>query len=166
MVAVSLKSRLLLGRPRCVQFEALRPVVIGWLVVAAILLVLYWVVWLANRSLVASGSTPEYIAFEQSFPLADAWVALAVVVAAVTLWRRRPSALIWLTAIGGAGAYLFALDVLFDLQHGIYSKDGGGVIELMINFMTVVSGVGVISFAWRFRDQVSNGFAGTHQNEV
>jgi hypothetical protein len=135
--------------------------VIGWLIVAASFLVLYWVVWLASRSLVASDSTPEYIAFEQSFPLADAWVALAVVVAAVTLWRRRPSALVWLIAIGGAGAYLCALDVLFDLQHSIYGKGGSGVIELTINFVTLVSSVGVISFAWRFRDQISNAFAGS-----
>jgi hypothetical protein len=74
----------------------------------------------------------------------------------VTLWRRRPSALIWLIAIGGAGAYLFALDVLFDLQHSIYSKGGSGVIELTINFVTLISSVGVIGFAWRFRDQISN----------
>jgi hypothetical protein len=150
----SLTSRLLVGRPRRVQFEALRPVVIGWLIAAATLLALYWVVWLADQSLVASDNTPEYIAFEQSFPLADAWVALAVAAGAVTLWRRRPSALIWLTAIGGAGAYLCALDVLFDLQHGIYGRGGSGVVELMINFVTLVSSVGIVSFAWRFRDQI------------
>lgn len=70
----------------------------------------YWVVWFADRGLLASDDTSGYIAFEQSFPLADAWLAGAALLAAIQLWRRRQSALMWLTILGGAGMYLCAMD--------------------------------------------------------
>jgi hypothetical protein len=131
-----------------------RPRVAAWLAVAAALLVMYWVAWFTDRSVVASAHTPEYIAFEQAFPLADAWLAGAVVMAAIQLWRRRPSALIWLTVVGGAGVYLCALDVLYDLQHGVYASGNGGAIEFGINAITALSSIGVMRFAWRFRHQL------------
>jgi hypothetical protein len=136
------------------DFELWRPRVAAWLAVAAGLLAPYWVAWFADRNVVASAHTPEYVAFEQAFPLADAWLAGAALLAAVTLLRRLPSALIWPVAVGGAALYLGALDILYDLQHGIYAKGSGGAIELGINLVTVVSGIGVMRFAWRFRNQL------------
>jgi flavin-dependent dehydrogenase len=141
-------------RSRREEFELLRPLVTVWLLAAAALLVSYWVAWFTDRALVASAHTSEYVAFEQSFPLADAWLVLTVSMAAIALWQRRPSALIWLTATGGAGIYLFALDVLYDLEHGIYATGVNGLIELLINFVTLVSSAGIISFSWRFREQL------------
>ena len=49
----------------------------------------------------------------------------------------RRAALFWLLAGGGAGLYLFAMDVLYDLQHGVWGKGGNGVIELVINVVTL-----------------------------
>jgi hypothetical protein len=136
------------------DFERLRPLVRAWLMLAAMLMVAYWVVWFADRGLVASSHTVRYIAFEQAFPLGDAWLLAAILMAAVKLSRRRPSALIWLEVAGGAGVYLCALDVLYDIQHGIYSDGHGGAIELAINVLTAVSGIGVIAFGWRFRHEL------------
>ncbi len=127
---------------------------VAWLLVAAALLMAYWVAWFTDRSIVASAQTSYYIAFEQAFPLADAWLATAAILAAVQLWRRRPSALVWLVVVGGAGVYLCALDVLYDLQHGIYANGNGGAIEFAINAITALSSIGVIRFGWRFRDQL------------
>lgn len=132
----------------------MRPYVIAWLLIAAILLMAYWLAWLADRNLVASDHTQQYVDFEQSFPLADAWLALTVVVAAIALWRRRPSASTWLAVAGGAGVYLCALDVLYDLGHDVYAKGGPGLVELAINLVTRVSSVGIISFSSRFRPQL------------
>lgn len=139
------------------EFELLRPLVAVWLVAAAMLPAFYWLAWGVDRSLVASSQSPQYISFEQSFPLADAWLALAALMGALTLWRRRPSALIWLAAVGGAGIYLFALDVLYDLEHGIYAKGVSGGVELVINLVTLVSSIGIVSFSWRFREQLLRG---------
>jgi hypothetical protein len=71
------------------------------------------------------------------------------------LRRRQPSALLWLTVTGGAGVYLVALDVLYDLQHGVYARPQGGVIELGINVLTAALSVGLLRFAWRFRRELT-----------
>ncbi|HEY5286706.1 MAG TPA: hypothetical protein VIJ50_06350, partial [Solirubrobacteraceae bacterium] len=78
------------------DFKRLRLMVRAWLILAAALLAAYWVGWLADRGVVATSHTAGYFAFEQAFPLADVWLIAAIVMAALQLSRRRPSALIWL----------------------------------------------------------------------
>lgn len=136
------------------DFELWRPRVAGWLRGAAVILVLYWLAWFFDRGLVATERGASYIAFEQAFPLADVALAAAALAASGAIMRRHPSALVWLSAVGGAAAYLACLDILYDVQHGIYGHGGGGLIELAINVVTLVSGLGVLSFAWRFRRQL------------
>jgi hypothetical protein len=133
------------------DFEAWRVGVMRWLMVTSALVVAYWVLWLTDRGIVAADHTPQYVAFEQSFPLADAWLLTALLMAGVQLWRRAPSALAWVFVVGGAGMYLCGMDVLYDLQHGIYTKAGAGVIELAINVITAGSSVGIMAFGWHFR---------------
>lgn len=142
------------------DFERWRPRVVVWLRIAAAFLLLYWIAWFADRNVVASSHAAQYVAFEQSFPLADTWLAGVALMAAVALRARRPSALIWLAAVGGAALYLGALDVLYDIENGIYAKGGGGFIELAINLITVLSGVGVLRFCWRFHRRL---LAGSNQ---
>ncbi|HEY4451318.1 MAG TPA: hypothetical protein VGN13_06960 [Solirubrobacteraceae bacterium] len=137
------------------DFELWRPRLVRFMLFPMALLLAYWAAWFGDRSLVASDHTPEYIAFEQSFPLADAWLLGAMAMSALQLSRRRPSALLWLTVTGGAGVYLVALDILYDLQHGIYAKPRGGVIELAINVLTLTLSVGLLRFAWRFRSKIA-----------
>jgi ferric-dicitrate binding protein FerR (iron transport regulator) len=136
------------------DFEVWRRRVTGLLIFTSALLVAYWAAWFADRGVVASDHTAEYVAFEQSFPLADAWLLGADLLAAIQLWRRRSSALVWLLVLGGAGVYLCALDVLYDLEHGIYTKGQGGAIELTINLLTAVLSIGLLASAWRFRREL------------
>jgi hypothetical protein len=138
-------------RLRVDDFELWRPRVIAWLLAIAGIIAAYWLGWFADRSLVASDHNAGYISFEQAFPLADALLLASAATAAIQLWRRHPSASMWLHVVGGAGVYLGALDILYDLQHGIYGKGAGGKLELIINLITVLSSVGVISFGWRAR---------------
>jgi hypothetical protein len=133
------------------DFARWRHRLIRLMLVPAALMVAYWTAWFGDRTLVASDHTAVYVAFEQSFPLADAWLLGAMIVSVTQLWRRRPSALLWLIVTGGAGVYLFALDVLYDLEHGIYAKPQGGMIELAINILTFTLSVALLRFAWRFR---------------
>jgi hypothetical protein len=114
----------------------------------------YWIAWFGDRGLVASDDTAAYVAFEQAFPLADAWLLGAMLLSVLQMWRRRPSALLWLVVTGGAGIYLVTLDVLYDLEHGIYAKPQGGVTELGINALTLALSVGLLRFAWRFRQEL------------
>lgn len=114
--------------------------------------------WYADRSAVASSSRHAYAEFENAFPLADGWLALCCVAAIVALRRQSPSALLWLLLAGGAGGYLFCMDVLYDLEHGIWWSSGaGGVVELAINVATLVVSVVLVRWAWHRRTALVNG---------
>jgi hypothetical protein len=135
-----------------VDARAVRRVLIV-LLLSLVVMIGYWVLWFTARGVVASDNRPAYIEFENAFPAADAWLTGCLIGAACTLLARRPSALFWLLAGGGAGMYLFGMDVLYDLEHGIWWSSGaGGVIELVINLLTLAVGVGLLRWAWRRRN--------------
>ena len=126
---------------------------VAWaLLGAAGLLLAYWVSWYAGgRTVLASSTRSAYVEFENAFPLADAWLGACAVLAAEALWRSRATSLLWLLAGGGAGIYLAGMDVLYDLEHGIWASGGGGLIELALNVITVVASVATLRWAWRRR---------------
>jgi hypothetical protein len=148
-------SRGSLARLHLDDFERWRPRVARFLRLGAAFLVAYWLAWFVDRESVAVAHTGAYDSFEQAFPLADGLLALAAVVAALSLSRRRPGCLVWLAVVGGAGTYLCALDLLYDLEHGVYATGSAGLLELGINLITGVGSLGLISFAWRFRRELS-----------
>jgi hypothetical protein len=125
-----------------------RRVMAGVLVGVADLIAAYWIARLAHRSLVASETGVAYTQFEDAFPLADAWLALSLLAAAFCLLTERRAALFWLLAGGGAGLYLFGMDVLYDLQHGVWGKGGNGLVELAINLVTLGLSLFVLRWAW------------------
>jgi hypothetical protein len=51
----------------------------------------------------------------------------------------------------GAGFYLGGMDVLFDLEHGIWTKGANGVVELAINVVTFVAALALSTWSWRHR---------------
>ena len=124
----------------------------GVLLGAATLIAAYWIAWLAHRPLVASETGVAYTQFEDAFPLADGWLALCLVAASYCLVTARRAALFWLLAGGGAGLYLFGMDVLYDLQHGVWGKGANGVVELLINLLTLGLSVFVLRWAWTRRE--------------
>ena len=123
----------------------------------ALLTILYWVIWYAGgRDLLASAHTPEYFAFENAFPAADGWLALCALIAGVQLLCGFSSAIYWLFLTAGAGLYLGLMDVLFDLENGIYLVPKGGDpvavgIEIAINILTFTLSLYVLWWAWRNR---------------
>ena len=136
--------------------------ILGVLIFGVIATLAYWVVWFGvDREILASAHTESYYAFENSFPIADAWMTFVGVAAAFALFRRRASALLWSIAAGTTSIYLGALDVLFDLENGIYrSVDTGGVVvEILINVLTLTMGAVVLIWAWQKRRELA-AFAG------
>jgi hypothetical protein len=115
---------------------------------------LYWILWFSSRSTVASDTRAAYVEFENAFPLADAWLAFGCVAALIALRRRSPLALLWLVAAGGGGLYLFGMDVLYDLEHGIYAKGAGGIIEAAINLITLTFSLVAMRWAWSNRTEL------------
>jgi hypothetical protein len=122
-----------------------------------LLIVAYWTIWYAGgRDLLASAHTREYLAFENAFPAADAWLALTAFIAGVQLLRGRSNAIFWLILTAGSGLYLGLMDVLFDLENGIYLVSSGGDpvaigIEIAINILTFALSFYVLWWAWRNR---------------
>lgn len=119
------------------------------LVVAVVIDVAYWTTWFLDRDLLASEHRAAYYEFENAFPLADAWLAVACLLALVVLRRGHASASYWLVAAGSAGLYLFGMDLLYDLEHGIFLSGGGGAIEACIVALTLVFSLTAMRYAWR-----------------
>lgn len=138
--------------------------VFALLALAIVGTIAFWIVWFfVDRNWLASAHTPEYYAFENSFPLADGWLVLCASLAAWALVKRRPSALLWLLLTASASVYLGAMDVLFDLENGIYRASGsdwGSVItEILINVFTLAGGAFVARHAWKNRAALLGGAA-------
>jgi hypothetical protein len=148
--------------PRCASVwfnRRVRRLIQGMLVVAIVLDVAYWTIWFIDRSVLASETTEAYYQFENAFPLADAWLGLACVLALVTLTRRRPAAHFWLVAAGSAGLYLFGMDLLYDLEHHILFTSAGGAVEALIVALTLAFSLTALRYAWRNRDALLAGTA-------
>jgi hypothetical protein len=124
---------------------------------AALVTIAYWVVWFGvDRNLLASSQAASYFAFENAFPAADGWLTLTLVIGALGLARSRSWGLLWGLLAGGAGVYLGCMDVLFDLENGIYLVPRGGdpsavIIEATINILTFALSLVVITYIWRHR---------------
>jgi hypothetical protein len=132
----------------------MRRLVIVMLVVALVLDAAYWTIWFTNRDWIASEHSQAYYDFENAFPLADLWLGIAALLALVTLVRRRPSALLWLIATGAAGLYLGSIDLLYDLEHNIFGKGGGGAFEAVIVVLTWVFSITLLRYAWTRRGEL------------
>ena len=131
--------------------------VIGVLVASAALLVLYWAGWLLDRSLLASDTRPAYYEFQAAFALADAGLACCLVAAARALTSHRASALLWLLAAGGAGGFLVAVEVLYNLQHGVWFASSRGLAELARNLATGAATAGLFAWSWPRRAELLAG---------
>ena len=133
-----------------------RGLTLALLVVAFVAIVAYWLVWFfGDRGALASMDTRAYYVFEDAFPAADGWLAITCAAAAWTLYRQRPSAVFWLLAGGSASLYLGLMDVLFDLENGVYLAprgDWGAVAtEIAINVYALGVGAWALWYGWRHR---------------
>ena len=125
---------------------------VQWLLVGAIALdVAYWSIWFTDRDVLASEHTQAYYDFENAFPLADLWLGIACLAALVAIARGLPSVTFWLTCAGSAGLYLFGMDFLYDVEHGIFTAGGGGVVEAVIVALTLVFSLTALRVAWTRR---------------
>lgn len=135
----------------------MRRFIAAMLVVAILLDIVYWSLWFGDRSSIASLHTQAYYDFENAFPLADLWLGIACLMALITLTRRSPAALFWLIAAGSAGLYLGCMDLLYDLEHGIFGTGGGGVFEAIIVILTWAFSLTALTWTWRHRGELLAG---------
>ena len=127
------------------------------LIGAALIILAYWTLWAVHRSAVASSSTHSYVVFEDAFPAADFLLVALMVLGAWSVITRRATALLWLLLGAGGGLYLFCMDVLYDLQHGVWGAGPNGLVELGINVLTLALSLFIGSWAWRHRQALLDG---------
>jgi hypothetical protein len=124
--------------------------------VAFVALLAYWIIWFfVNREWLANLDTEAYYVFENAFPAADGWLAFACGMGAWALWKRRAAGLFWLLVGGSSSVYLGCMDVLFDLENGVYRAPKGDVgavgIEVAINLYALGVGAWAMWFGWKNR---------------
>jgi hypothetical protein len=111
----------------------------------------YWIVFFTGGEVQASESEC-YLVFERAFPLADLWLAATCVAAAEALRRGRESAVLWGIAAGSAAVYLGCMDVLYNLENGMYARWSPPMAgELAINLYCLSFGPFLLAYFWRNR---------------
>ncbi|HEU0025705.1 MAG TPA: hypothetical protein VFQ25_01195 [Ktedonobacterales bacterium] len=145
------------GDPERPRASGGRIAIISAMIFAALLIIAYWAIWYGGgRDLLASSHAASYYTFENAFPAADGWLALTLLLGALGLALNRPWALLWGLLAGGAGLYLGCMDVLFDIENGIYLVPKGGdpsavAIEIAINVLTFALSAVALTYLWRQR---------------
>jgi hypothetical protein len=110
--------------------------------------VAYWIVWYlvpgGEQMLSVLPGDAAHKRFEDAFLAADLWMAFAAAVAALRLLTDATRASAWLYMAGSAGLYLAGMDILYDVQNGIYglasnpAQKDAVVTEMVINAGTLL----------------------------
>jgi len=121
------------------------------LILGAIVTLAYW----ANYFIAGDVRVlPDYWygAFEDSFPVADGWMAVCMLLAGTGLWRGTPNGARFGLMAGSALVYLAAMDITFNVEHGLYAllpKSGPMLTEAWINASSLGLGVATLVMCWR-----------------
>src|SRR5207253_10073430 len=115
----------------------------------------YWIAFFAAGNALHSSETDAYVAVEHAFPAADTWMASAAIFAAIGLVRRRPWAVLAGIAAGSALVFLGLLDMLFNLEQGLYARPSVAMaVEAVINLFCLAVGPFCLVYFWRHRDRL------------
>jgi len=134
---------------RIVKLE--RPV--GFSIVAALLsltaigTVLFWALLFTNGN--AMSELPSYQVWKRSFPLAEAWMALTAITAAIGLLWMKDWGLLFGCLAGSALVFLGLADVLFFMQNDLYMPlTADKAVQIAIHFWFLTFGPFVIAYLW------------------
>lgn len=97
----------------------MRVVLAVMLVITAVGTTLYWLDFFL-RGTVHLVEEEWYLRFERSFPVADAWMAAASVVAAAGLFAEADYGIAFALVAAGALVFLGLMDLTFNVQNGLF----------------------------------------------
>lgn len=121
------------------------------LILGAVITVAYWVNYFVAGDVRVLSET-WYIYFEDAFPVADGWMALCMFVAGIGLWRGTRNGALWGLMAGSALLYLAAMDITFNVEHGLYAMlatSGPMQTEAAINATSLGLGIATLLMCWR-----------------
>lgn len=135
-------------------------IVIGLGIFASVAMTAYWTAWFLAPELIQARALGDpdyaiYVAYEQAFPLPDAFVALATLVGSIGLLRMRDWGLLsMLLGVGGI-IFLGLEDLLYDMQHSMFTPlNMESAIELLIVLATLALGPLAATLLWRHRREL------------
>ena len=114
----------------------------------------YWVGFFTGES-VRTTDDPAWLDFEKALVLADGYMDVVGLAAAVQLWRGRPSAVALGIAAGSAVTFLGLMDVLYNLQHGKYAdRSSAMALEAAVNVISLTLGPFTMVRLWQARHRL------------
>jgi len=129
----------------------------GFMVLAVILavfavgVVAFWITFFTSGA-VSMGESQAYLEHEQSFPLADGYMATCCFVCVVGLIRKRPWALLFGLLAGSGIIFLGLMDTLYSIQQGIFAAFDAAALEaFVICGVCLILGPATIIYLWRNR---------------
>ena len=120
------------------------------LILGALITAAYWWSYFSGGDVMVLHAR-WYTAFESSFPAADGWMALCMLVSGIGFLLQRPFAAPFGLMAGSALLYLAAMDIAFNVENGMYALAGTHDVmkfEVFINVTTVLLGVVTLAFSW------------------
>jgi hypothetical protein len=108
----------------------------GLMLLAAIGTLAYWLTYFSTGATQVRKDA-VYLGFENAFPLADGWMTLCYLLAALFLLRRDARAVLWGLCAGSAMIFLGAMDLLFNIEQGHFHQ--GMSIEMWVETLIIIS---------------------------
>jgi hypothetical protein len=115
-------------------------------------IILFWTAFFAQGivSFADSRLKDVYLAFESSFPVADAVLALFLIIGGIGLLRNTPSGKFFTVMAGAMLIFLGLLDISFNIRQGIYLLGPGeAVLNIGINAACLAGGAFFAWSAWK-----------------
>ncbi len=120
----------------------------SFMVLATVATLAYWLTYFMSGATMARTDN-VYTSFENSFPLADSWMALSYLLAAIFLLKGDRRAVLWGICAGSATIFLGAIDTLFNIEQGLYTHGGPEMAaEIVINLFCWIFGPLTIWRMW------------------
>lgn len=125
--------------------------VIAALFITFVATLAYWLIYFLSGE-VQVRQDEVYLAFENAFPAADAWMAVCALLGAFGLLRKQAKGFLFGLLAGSSMIFLGLMDVTFNLNQGIYALGGmETAIEVVINLFCLMVGPLMINYLWKNR---------------
>jgi hypothetical protein len=135
-------------------------IVIGIGIFTFVSIVAYWVAWFFAPEIVQARTPADpdyaiYVAYEQAFPLPDAFVALAALAGVFGLLKMRDWGFLSMLLAAGGAFFLGLEDLLYDLQNNMFRPfNEGAAIELAIVVVIMTLGPVMTALLWKHRREI------------
>ncbi len=118
-------------------------------VLAGVFTIVFWILFFFVPGSVQSSDEKCYMVFQKSFVAADLWMSIAFFLSAYFLYRSESIGVLWGIVAGGTFVFLGLMDVLYNIENGMYKHINSGMFfEILINLTSLIFGSFTINYVW------------------